>query len=160
MKRLMWKRLGAALMLCAAIGLGTKADAMQLREALGHFESGATTPTRSAADAKIGSRKEVSRFQILPQVWRQYSKSAQYRDPDAAWAVAEKVLTDRHTWFTKATGREWDAVDLYLMWNAPAVYERAKWDRRKVSRVVLERAQRFANLLMRADGLLAQAGNP
>jgi hypothetical protein len=156
----MWKKLAAALMACAAFGLAGQADAMPLREALGHFESGATTPTRSAADAKVGSRREVSRFQILPQVWRQYSQSPQYRDPEAAWAVAEKVLTERHVWFTKATGREWDAVDLYIMWNAPAVYEKAHWERSKVSKVVLERAQRFANLLMRADGLLASAGNP
>jgi len=131
---------------------------MQLRDALGHFESGATTPTRSAADSKVGSRREVSRYQILPQVWRQYSKSPQYQNPDVAWTVAEKVLTERHAWFTKATGREWDAVDLYIMWNAPAVYEKAKWDRRKVSRVVLQRAQRFSNLFMRDETLLAQAG--
>ena len=33
------------------------------------------------------------------------------------------------------------------MWNAPGQYRRAKWDRRKVSRVVMERAKRFANLM-------------
>lgn len=133
---------------------------MPLRDALGHFESGATTSSRCAADAKVGSRREISRFQILPHVWRQYSKSGDYRNPDVAWAVTEKILAERHDWFFKATGREWDAIDLYIMWNAPGVYEKAKWDRRRVSRVVLERAQRFSNLLMREEPLLAQASNP
>jgi len=160
MKCLVWKRFGAALIAGAVWGIAAQCNAaMQVRDALAHFETGATTPVRCAADSKVGSRKEVSRFQILPHIWRQYSKSPQYQNPDVAWSVTEKILAERHAWFTKATGREWDPVDLYIMWNAPSVYERAKWDRRKVSAVVMERAKRFANLMMRDEALLAQAGN-
>jgi hypothetical protein len=158
MRSLIVRRLGAALVACVAWGMAPQSSAgAPLREALGHFESGATSPVRCSADNKVGSRKEVSRFQILPNVWRQYSKSGEYRNPDVAWTVVEKILTDRYTQFTRATGREWDGVDLYIMWNAPGVYEKARWDRRKVSKIVLERAYRFNNLLLR-DQMVA--GNP
>ena len=156
MKSLTSKWIGAALMLCAAITV-PPAQSLELREALGHFESGAVTRMRCAADAKIGTRKEVSRFQILPSVWRNYSASQEFRDPEIAWSVAEKILVQRREQFRRATGRDWDPVDLYIMWNAPGVYEKAHWDRRRVSAIVMERAQRFANLMGRKEQLLAQA---
>ncbi len=117
------------------------------REALAEFETGAKRATRCAGDYAIGSAKEISRFQILPSVWREYSGPPNYHNPNAAWAVTQKILRDREADFRRATGRQWDAVDLYLMWNAPGVYRRAKWERSKVSRVVLERAERFASLM-------------
>lgn len=131
---------------------------MDVREALGHFETGASTPIRCAADAKIGTRKEVSRFQILPHVWKSYSASREFQNPNVAWVVAEKILADRQAQFRRATGRNWEPVDLYIMWNAPGVYEKAKWDRSRVSPVVMERAQRFSNLMERKEQLLARAG--
>jgi hypothetical protein len=155
MKSLIRNWIGAALMACAAVTV-PQAHSLDLREALGHFESGATTPQRSAADAKVGSRQEVSRFQILPSVWKNYSVSREFRDPDVAWSVAEKILIERQAQFRRATGRDWDAVDLYIMWNAPGVYQKAKWDRSRVSPVVLERAHRFSNLFHRKEQLLAR----
>lgn len=133
---------GIALLLLATAGRSEAG----VREALAHFETGATKPTPCAADRVIGSRKEVSRFQILPSVWRQYSRSRDYYNPEVAWNVAAKILIDREKWFRTATGREWDAIDLYLMWNAPGEYQRAKWNRSRVSRVVMQRAKRFANI--------------
>ena len=139
---------------CALLGLltvlltaGASSRGMELKEALAQFESGATRPTRCAADAKIGTRREVSRFQILPAVWRRYADSRDYQDPDTAWTVAERILLERYATFRAATGREWDAVDFYIMWNAPGDYQRVNWDRSRMSYVVRERAQRFANLL-------------
>ena len=130
-----------------AVGVASNLRAMEVREALAHFETGATQPTVCAADRKIGSRREISRFQILPSVWRRYTRSKNYQNPDVAWSVATRILADRKKWFRSSTGRDWDAVDLYLMWNAPGAYSKANWDRRKLSRVVLDRAQRFANLM-------------
>jgi hypothetical protein len=118
-----------------------------LREALAEFETGATRPAVCAGDYMIGSRQEISRFQILPAVWKQYSKSRDYHDPKAAWNVAVKILGEREKAFRKATQRDWDYADIYLMWNAPGLYERVKWDRTKVSRVVRQRAERFSNLM-------------
>lgn len=129
-----------------------------LREALAEFETGTTQPTHCEGDDLVGGRKEISRFQILPVVWQQYSSSDNHRDPDTAWSVAEQILNEREQTFRRATGREWDAVDIYLMWNAPGAYRRAEWDRTKLSRVLLERAQRFANL-MEARARSFVAGN-
>jgi hypothetical protein len=122
-----------------------------LREALAEFETGTISPAVSEGDYAIGRAKEVSRFQILPKVWHEYSGSRAYHHPDTAWAVAVKILNEREVTFRKATNREWDGVDIYLMWNAPGLYERAKWDRAKVSSVVLARAQRFANLMQERE---------
>lgn len=115
--------------------------------ALAEFESGATHATQCSADAAVGRQKEISRYQILPVVWRQYSKSRNYQDPNVAWEVTQRILREREKDFREATGRQWDPVDLYVMWNAPGQYRRAQWDRKRISPVVLERAQRFANLL-------------
>ena len=120
--------------------------AASLREVLAEFETGAMTAAACAGDHKIGRNKEVSRFQILPSVWHQYARSPDYRNPAAAWSVAERILSDRLEWFRRATGRDCDHVDLYLMWNAPGAYARARYDRRLMPRAVLERAERFANL--------------
>jgi len=131
--------------------------AMDLKLALGQIESGAINPTRCAADCKVGSRREVSRYQILPSVWRKYSSSRDYQDPAVAWEVTQRILIERYTLFRAATGREWNALDLYIMWNAPGVYEKANWDAHKVSRIVLERAERFANLYHSEDKIMVRA---
>src|SRR5262245_40347247 len=83
---------------CLLLGscfLATSLSAATVRELLAEFESGATTQAHSAADHKVGRSKEVSRFQILPVVWREYTKSQQYTDPEIAWSVAERILQDR-----------------------------------------------------------------
>ena len=135
--------------LCIALGIGSAGASTPrgVREALAEFETGATRSSMCAGDFMVGSRKEISRFQILPTVWRAYSNSGDYRNPQTAWRVTAKILADREQAFRQATKRDWDYVDIYLMWNAPGLYQRAKWDRRKVSRVVLKRAERFANLM-------------
>jgi hypothetical protein len=130
---------GSTLVQAAGIPRGT-------REALAEWETGARQAGRCPADFAVGTRKEISRFQILPSVWHEYSSADNFHDPNAAWAVTQKILREREIEFRKATGREWDAMDLYLMWNAPGVYRRANWDRTKVSRVVRERAEHFAAL--------------
>jgi len=152
-----WMVIAAAV---AAAIVTVPSHALELRDALGQFESGATKPDRCSADGMVGTRREISRFQILPAVWQKYSASREYRDPAVAWTVAEKILGERHAWFQQATGRDWDAIDLYVMWNAPGEYQRARWNRARVSRVVLERAERFANLLAADERLLVRASMP
>src|SRR5262245_12880856 len=106
-------RHGLWLLLCL---LPTALCAATVRDVLAEFESGATSSAHSTADLKIGRSKEVSRFQILPLVWRQYSKSRQYTNPEIAWTVAERILQDRHGDFRRSTGRDWNYRELYLMW--------------------------------------------
>ena len=135
--------------LCVLLGISAASGGLPtgLREALAEFETGATEPAQCASDYKIGGCQEVSRFQILPVVWQQYSRSHAYHDPHVAWEVTARILSDREREFRQATNRDWDYVDLYVMWNAPGQYRRANWDRTKLSPTVQRRAQRFANLM-------------
>lgn len=118
-----------------------------LREALAEFETGATTKGPCPEDRLVGKHNEISRYQILPSVWRQYSGARNYHDPELAWRVAARILHDRESWFRGATGRTWDYIDIYVMWNAPGQYSRAQWNRARISPAVRERAERFANLM-------------
>jgi hypothetical protein len=118
-----------------------------LREALAEFETGATTRGQCPADRLVGKQNEISRYQILPSVWRQFSGARNYHDPEIAWSVAARILQERERWFRDGTGRPWDYFDIYVMWNAPGQYRRAGWERARLSRVITERAERFANLM-------------
>ena len=133
-------------------------QAASIREVLAEFETGTTSPAFCAGDQMIGRSKEVSRFQIMPEVWRQYSKSRDYTNPGVAWEIAERILQDRREAFRRVTGRNWNYRELYLMWNAPGAFERANFNPRKVSRVVRERAERFSNLASRGGAVTIQAG--
>ena len=132
------------------IASACNAAALPLRESLGMFESGATLPQRCAADKMRGAHGEVSRFQIMPSVWRQYSPSQDYDNPEVAWDVAQRVLQARTRWFHSANGREPDAAELYLMWNKPGHFEAAGFDVKRVKTLFKQRAQRFANLRARS----------
>ena len=145
--RLIREASGIFVSICGFITVNAAPLPAGTREALAEFETGAKRPTRCAGDYAIGSAKEISRFQILPSVWREYSGPADYHNPNAAWTVTRKILMDREAEFRQATGRQWEPFDLYLMWNAPGVYRRAGWDRSKISRVVFERAKRFESLM-------------
>ncbi len=123
-----------------------EAKALPIRESLAMIESGATQPHRSAADRMRGSAGEVSRFQIMPRVWHEYTASKEYEDPDLAWWVAQQILGDRTKRFREKTGREPNAVELYLLWNKPGHFEAAKFDTARVKSLFSHRAQRFANL--------------
>ena len=134
----------------------TAIQATSIREVLAEFETGTTSSAFCAGDQMIGRSKEVSRFQILPGVWRQYSKSRDYANPATAWAIAERVLQDRRETFRRSTGRDWNHRELYLMWNAPGAFARANFNPRKVPRIVRERAERFSNLASRDGTAIVQ----
>jgi hypothetical protein len=118
-----------------------------IKQALGEIETGARQPGPSAADRVRGRHQEVSRYQVLPAVWHQYTKSPDYSNPARAWSVAQRILDARAAQFRRRAGREPNPMDLYLMWNAPGQYERASFDSHRVRPVVRERAVRFAALV-------------
>ena len=98
-------------------------------------------------DLAIGQAGEVSRFQIRPQVWRQYSRSRAYQDADVAALVAQKHIAYLETLFRERTGREATDLDIYILWNAgPGYYERRGFSLERVHREIRERAQRYVNL--------------
>lgn len=104
------------------------------------------------ADLKRGTRGEVSRFQILPQIWKDYSKSRDYTNPYTAREVARKILIDRDKWFRDSTGHPPTNFDLYVMWNAPGHYASVGFKKKKLHPEISEKAQRFANLVESSIG--------
>jgi hypothetical protein len=115
-------------------------DAAKLMRALSLIESG-------DRDHAIGKAGEVSRYQIMPFVWRGY-RGGNPRNEAEARKVAVLVLTDRMQEFQARHGRQPSLVETYALWRSPA---RAMTLR--LSAAVQECGQRFANLASdRANG--------
>lgn len=109
-------------------------------EALSMIESGDN-------DAAIGSAGEVSRYQIMPRIWQEYSKSRAYRDVRVSARVAEQHLEDLEQTFQKRARRTATDFDLYVLWNAgPTYYAKVNFSPKRVHPIIRERAQRYANL--------------
>jgi hypothetical protein len=98
-------------------------------------------------DAAIGEAGEVSRYQIKPWIWREYSKSKAYRDARLSAQVAEQYLADLEETFRKRARREPNDFDLYVLWNAgPAYYAKCTFSPGRIHPIIRERARRFVNL--------------
>lgn len=109
--------------------------------ALGMIETG-------NRDGKIGGRGEVSRYQIMPSVWRQYSDSESYRDPRISLAVAQQHWTALYRAFKQQARREPTDFDMYVLWNTTyGYYASHGFDPARLGPVVRGRAQRYVNLV-------------
>lgn len=98
-------------------------------------------------DRAIGSAGEVSRYQIMPAVWRSYSRSRAYQNTALATRVANQHLIFLENFYRQRTGREPSDFDRYVMWNAgPNYYARRGFSPLRVHRSIRERANRFVNL--------------
>jgi len=116
-------------------------------EALGMIESGDN-------DAAVGRAGEVSRYQIKPHIWRQYSSSQEYQNKVEARRVAERHMQELFRLFGHGAKRQASDFDLYVLWNAgPTYYRSIGWLRSRVHPVVRERAQRYMNLCQ-GEGLV------
>lgn len=115
------------------------------RLALGMIETG-------NRDNEIGGAGEVSRYQIMPSVWRQYSQSQNYRNPSLSLAVAQKHWTRLYDGFIKQAHRQPSDFDMYVLWNTHYGYYASRgFDSSRLSPVVRDRAQRFVNLVQCDD---------
>jgi hypothetical protein len=102
-------------------------------------------------DRAVGRAGEVSRYQIRPEVWQQYSESVAYGNRQIASTVAEKHMLYLESVFRARTGRAPTDFDLYVLWNAGAgYYARIGFSSERVGRVIRDRAERYFNL-RRAD---------
>src|SRR6266516_2940760 len=109
-------------------------------EALSLIESGNN-------DAAVGSLGEVSRYQIRPHIWREYSASRSWRDSRISAQVAENHLKSLEETFMKRAGRAPTDFDSYVLWNAGAAYyAKVGFSPARVHPVIRERAQRYVNL--------------
>ena len=93
-------------------------------------------------DRMVGRAGEISRYQILKSEWRSVTNSVRWTDPHIAKAVTVQLIERRLNQFRLKYQRDPSDFEFYVLWNAPAhVLVRGK-----VSKVVAERAQRYANL--------------
>lgn len=109
--------------------------------ALGMIETG-------NKDHLIGGLGEVSRYQIMPSVWKVYSESHRYQDTNTATEVARQHWTSLYDYFKKKTTREPTNFDMYVLWNTRFGYYAARgFEPARLHPVVRDRAERFANLV-------------
>lgn len=139
-------------MLGVAIVAMASLEASTLRDALAMIETGASSPVAGDPDHVIGGSGEVSRFQIMPEVWKAYTKSINHTNPEVAWTVTRRILANRVGSFEKATGRPPEPIEVYLLWNKPGHFEGVGYRLERVSLIYRERAQRFQNLYRSMGG--------
>ena len=118
------------------VGMCVQLRAMDRWSALSQIESGDD-------DHAVGAAGEVSRYQIKPEVWQRYAASkADWTNPEAALSVARQAMQERCAAFEHAARRPPTDLEFYILWNAPAQVQRP-------GKVVLDRAERFCNLVTR-----------
>ena len=111
------------------------------RFALGMIETGND-------DREIGGLGEISRYQIMPSVWRRYSSSRRYHDPATSTEVAQQQWTALHDYFKQQTRREPTDFDMYVLWNTRyGYYARHGFKPARLDAAVRDRAERFVNLV-------------
>jgi len=141
----MWK---AIIMLVLGV-LSADAGLSRL-EAISMIESGDN-------DRAVGGAGEVSRYQIMPRVWKRYSASTEYANSGLSTRVAEQHLANLESTFQKRTGRQPTDFDRYVLWNAgPVYYARIGFSAERVHPIIRERARRFVNLRQMQEHQVAQ----
>jgi hypothetical protein len=101
-------------------------------------------------DHEIGRAGEVSRYQIMPSVWRHYSDSQRYHDPETSTEVAQQHWTALYNGFKQQARCEPTDFDMYVLWNTHyGYYANRGFKPARLNAVVRERAQRFVNLIQR-----------
>ena len=101
-------------------------------------------------DAMVGRAGEISRYQVMKSEWKSVTPSRNYTDPNLAKQVALKILDQRLQRFESIYKRPATDFEFYALWNAPGQALNGR-----ISRVVAERSQRFANLCSWNNGPIA-----
>jgi len=100
-------------------------------------------------DKAVGRMGEISRYQILPNVWDSFApEKANWENPKEALHVAKEAMKKRCADFERTFHRAPTDFEFYVLWNAPAQIVRP-------GPVVSERAKRFCNLLSKDDDFAA-----
>ncbi len=111
--------------------------------ALGMIESGND-------DRGIGRAGEVSRYQIHPKVWKNYSGSREFENPEVSLQVAHQHWNHLTNYFRAKAGHEPTSFDMYVLWNTRfGYYARKGFHPDRLAGVIRDRAQRFLNLVDR-----------
>jgi hypothetical protein len=103
-------------------------------------------------DKAVGRLGEISRYQILPDVWASFApQNANCENPKDALTVAKVAMKKRCADFEKTFHRAPTDFEFYVLWNAPAQI-------RQPGAAVSERANRFCNLLRKDEALPTTPG--
>ena len=98
-------------------------------------------------DRVVGASGEVSRYQIMPRVWRAYTTSRDYQNVWVSSEIAREHLGALLSTFQQETGRVARDFDLYVLWNAGVpYYRRIGFRPDRVGMKIRSRAERFVNL--------------
>ena len=101
-------------------------------------------------DNAIGASGEISRFQIMPAVWRSYMlhdrPSADPSNTTTAWHVAEWIMQDRCKAFETRFHRQPTDQEFYILWARPSWLLNST-PRRTLPNAMAARAQNFSNLV-------------
>jgi hypothetical protein len=101
-------------------------------------------------DRGIGRAGEVSRVQILPSVWKAYSSSREYQNPEVTFSVASQHWNYLASYFRQRVGHEPDYFDMYVLWNTRlGYYAHHGFNPSRLDATVRGRAVRFVNLIRR-----------
>jgi len=125
------KRLCLKVSVLAGVLFVNTTFAMDRWSALSMIESGDD-------DRAVGSKGEISRFQIKPLLWNGGNPS----DSQTALTAAQTIMKERVDKFESAHKRQPTDFEFYVLWNAPAQVDNP-------SPKVSARAKRFANLVRR-----------
>ena len=106
-------------------------------------------------DRMVGKAGEISRYQVLKSEWKRVTNSTDYTNPVVARGVAEKLIDERLQRFQTKFGRTPTDFEFYGLWNAPGQVLN-----HRVSKVVAERCERFANLCTVPNDRLIAAKAP
>jgi hypothetical protein len=124
-------RIRVGILVLACFWLAMSASAMDRWAALSMLESGDN-------DKAVGPGGEISRFQILPALW----PGGDSQNMQTALAVAKNIMQPRLEEFELSHKRAPTDFEFYVLWNAP-------WEVDHPSKIVTDRARRFANLVRR-----------
>jgi hypothetical protein len=118
--------------LALLLTLSVNAMAMDRWAALAMIESG-------NSDHLVGQAGEISRYQILPNLWA----GGNPLNAQVARSHAQAIMTVRMAKFEQIHGRPPTDFEFYVLWNAPHQVNHPHL-------VVRERARRFVNLVKKS----------
>jgi hypothetical protein len=131
-----------ALLVFALAGVCFGSAGMDRWAALSQIESGDN-------DSAVGKKGEISRYQILPDVWAAFAPDdANWQNAKVALTVAKEAMKKRCAEFEQTFHRAPTDFEFYVLWNAPAQIQQP-------GSVVKERATRFCNLLSKKEELVS-----
>ena len=106
-------------------------------------------------DSAVGPQGEVSRYQVLPEVWARTrheltNVTLRPTDPAASKIVAKWVMQPRCIAFENRYHRAPTDFEFYILWHRPACYI-GRAVPRAITTAEADRADRFANLCQRPE---------